>query len=80
MILLGYSVQPTPEKEAVSMRWMKLMHIYQYAFRLFSMVPASAQRLCLLARAIVKNPPLLILDEPTQGPRPFPTTVLYAIN
>jgi len=60
--------RPTdPEKEAVSMRWMKLMHIHQYAFRLFSMVPASAQRLCLLARAIVKNPPLLILDEPTQG-------------
>ena len=25
------------------------------------------QRLALLARALVKNPPLLILDEPCQG-------------
>ena len=56
-----------PEKENVCMRWMKLMHIQQYANRLFSMVPQSVQRLCLLARAIVKNPALLILDEPTQG-------------
>ncbi|HUQ65099.1 MAG TPA: hypothetical protein VM101_03040, partial [Flavitalea sp.] len=54
-------------KEAVCMRWMKIMHIDRYAFKLFSMVPASAQRLCLLARAIIKNPTLLILDEPTQG-------------
>jgi molybdate transport system ATP-binding protein len=46
---------------------MKLMHIQQYANKLFSMVPSGAQRLCLLARAIVKNPTLLILDEPTQG-------------
>jgi molybdate transport system ATP-binding protein len=46
---------------------MKLMHIPEYANRLFSMVPQSVQRLCLLARAMVKNPVLLILDEPTQG-------------
>ena len=56
-----------PEKEYVCVQWMKLMHIHQYANRLFSMVPQSVQRLCLLARAIVKNPALLILDEPTQG-------------
>ena len=33
----------------------------------FSKVPASTQRLCLLARALVKDPALLILDEPCQG-------------
>jgi molybdate transport system ATP-binding protein len=54
-------------KENICRRWMKMMQIDQYANRLFSMVPASVQRLCLLARAIVKNPTLLILDEPTQG-------------
>ena len=55
------------QKETICKRWMKMMQIDQYANRLFSMVPASVQRLCLLARAVVKNPTLLILDEPTQG-------------
>ena len=30
-------------------------------------LPLGKQRLVLLARTIVKNPPLLILDEPCQG-------------
>ena len=31
------------------------------------MLPLGQQRLALLARALIKNPPLLVLDEPTQG-------------
>lgn len=34
---------------------------------LLSQLPLGKQRLVLLARAIIKNPPLLILDEPCQG-------------
>ena len=30
-------------------------------------MPESVQRLSLLARALVKDPPLLIFDEPCQG-------------
>lgn len=64
---IGLFRQTDPEKESICLRWMKLMNIEKYARRLFSMVPSGAQRLCLLARAVVKNPTLLILDEPTQG-------------
>ena len=64
---IGLFRSTDPDKEAVCLRWMKLLHLDQYAHKLFSMVPSSAQRLCLLARALVKNPALLILDEPTQG-------------
>ncbi|MXV51533.1 ATP-binding cassette domain-containing protein [Pedobacter sp. HMF7647] len=52
---------------AIAMQWMELIGIQEHAKQLFKKVPASVQRLCLLARALVKNPPLLILDEPCQG-------------
>lgn len=55
------------DREEHCREWMQLMNIQQYSHRLFSMVPTSVQRLCLLARALVKSPTLLILDEPTQG-------------
>jgi len=43
------------------------LEIDKYARVLLKNIPASAQRLCLLARALIKNPPLLIFDEPCQG-------------
>ena len=35
--------------------------------KIIAQVSNGEQRLILLARALVKNPPLLILDEPCQG-------------
>jgi len=54
-------------KADTSLRWMKALEIDKYARVLLKNIPASAQRLCLLARALIKNPDLLIFDEPCQG-------------
>lgn len=47
--------------------WMTIMGIENYYNSQFSNVSTNVQRLCLLARALINNPTLLILDEPFQG-------------
>lgn len=64
---LGLFRQSSKEKAAIALRWMKALEIEQYARTLLKNIPASAQRLCLLARALIKNPYMLIFDEPCQG-------------
>jgi molybdate transport system ATP-binding protein len=64
---LGLFRQSSREKAAIALRWMRALEIDQYARTLLKNIPASAQRLCLLARALIKNPDLLIFDEPCQG-------------
>lgn len=54
-------------KADTAMSWMQALEIDKYARNLLKNVPASIQRLCLLARALIKNPDLLIFDEPCQG-------------
>ncbi len=64
---MGLFRRPAESKTNLCLRWMKLLQIESYEGILFKNVPVSVQRLCLLARALVKNPPLLIFDEPCQG-------------
>lgn len=47
--------------------WLQLLHLSSFARKLLWQLPLGAQRLVLLARALIKNPPLLVLDEPMQG-------------
>lgn len=64
---LGLFRPSNPQRAEIALRWMKALEIDKYARVLLKNIPASAQRLCLLARALIKNPPLLIFDEPCQG-------------
>jgi molybdate transport system ATP-binding protein len=64
---MGLFRSSDPKKAATALRWMKALEIDRYARVLLKNIPASAQRLCLLARALIKNPSLMIFDEPCQG-------------
>jgi molybdate transport system ATP-binding protein len=48
-------------------RWMNTFGIGALAQKNFLQVSSGEQRLCLLARAFIKEPQLLILDEPLHG-------------
>lgn len=64
---IGLFRVPNREQEKKVADWMELLKVHHLRRRLLSQLSLSEQRLVLLARALVKNPPLLILDEPCQG-------------
>lgn len=57
----------TDEQFGVAMEWMKVFGIEHLRDRLFLSLSSGEQRLVLLARAFVKSPDLLVLDEPLHG-------------
>ncbi len=52
---------------AIALEWMAVFGIEQLSARPFLTLSSGEQRLVLLARAFVKDPDLLILDEPLHG-------------
>lgn len=57
----------TPEQLETARAWMRLFHLEPLQDRPFLQLSSGFQRLVLLVRAFVKDPDLLILDEPLHG-------------
>ena len=64
---VGLYVRPKPGDMAFCERWMDIFGIGELKSRSFLQLSSGEQRLVLLARAFVKEPDLLILDEPLHG-------------
>ena len=64
---VGLYVRPKPEQRCVCEHWMEVFGIGELKDRSFLQLSSGEQRLVLLARAFVKEPDLLILDEPLHG-------------
>lgn len=64
---VGLYVQPTKEEEEKCCDWLKAFGILDLKDRMFLTLSSGEQRMVLLARSFVKDPKLLILDEPFHG-------------
>lgn len=64
---IGLYKRPKEEQMAVCEWWMDIFGIASLKDKTFLQLSSGEQRLALLARAFVKDPELLILDEPLHG-------------
>jgi molybdate transport system ATP-binding protein len=64
---LGYLKPVNKEQASLVDEWLDLLELQSSGTQIFETASPTTQRIILLARAMIKNPPLLILDEPCQG-------------
>ena len=64
---MGLFKKVSAEQEALAESWMKLFQLETFANILINRLSLENQRWTLLARALIKQPKLLILDEASQG-------------
>ncbi len=64
---IGLYEQATPAEKNLALEWLDVLGLLSDANTYFRQLSWGQQRLVLIARCLIKQPPLLILDEPTQG-------------
>ncbi len=64
---IGLFRRLTVQQKELTEQWISLLCLNGLQDSVFTRLSHGEQRRFLLARALVKNPPLLILDEPCQG-------------
>lgn len=64
---IGLYDTPSTLQRKEAAEWLKLADLLTLKNTNFNKLSPGQQRLGLILRAVVKNPPLLILDEPTEG-------------
>src|SRR5690606_14899728 len=64
---MGLFRKPRSEQRKLALKWLDVWDLGGIADFRLNQVSLEQQRFCLLARALIKSPSLLILDEATQG-------------
>ena len=64
---VGLYIQPSDRQLQIAQQWLKVIGMEKNKNQPFRLLSDGKQRMVLVARAMVKHPPLLILDEPCSG-------------
>ena len=64
---IGLYARATDLQRSIALQWLRILGLQSRATQPFSQCSHGDQRLLLIARAMVKHPALLILDEPCFG-------------
>ncbi|WP_027136559.1 ATP-binding cassette domain-containing protein [Gaetbulibacter saemankumensis] len=64
---IGLYKTPTNQQIKIAHQWLRVLGMFDIRKQCFLTLSRGHQVLVLIARAMVKHPPLLILDEPTNG-------------
>jgi molybdate transport system ATP-binding protein len=64
---IGLYTQPTLLHRNIVAQWLSVIQISHLKNKSFSQLSLGLQRVALIVRAVIKHPPLIILDEPLEG-------------
>ena len=64
---IGLYQIPTEQQKKLANEWLKVLDLKAFKDTLFSDLTTGNQRLVMVARAMIKQPLLLVLDEPTEN-------------
>ena len=64
---IGLYRQPTTLQRKIVSQWLDLIEMTSLKKKIFNRLSIGQQRIALITRAVLKHPPLLILDEPLEG-------------
>ncbi len=64
---IGVYIKPSEMQLRLAKEWLDYLGLLALKNKPIQFLPAAQQRMVLIARAMIKHPPLLILDEPTSG-------------
>jgi molybdate transport system ATP-binding protein len=76
---IGLYKKPTELQKRIAREWIKLIGLGDFIHKRFATLNEGQQCMVLIARAMIKHPPLLILDEPTHGLDDYNASILSAL-
>ena len=64
---IGLYIEPTTLQKQIVAQWLEVIEMTALRKKRFIDLSIGQQRVALIVRAVLKHPPLLILDEPVEG-------------